>query len=138
MSNRHEHDDIDITAFPFEKQREILLSGFDGDEREAVRRTIFAKTYTVPHEVPASVDRGQEEGDHRSGDRYGHQGEVHDRQGVQGLQGRQDPFLLRGALRGITCSFCGALRCGVDRGGGEGDHEQPHRREGQLPPPLAE
>lgn len=40
MSNRHEHDDIDITAFPFEKQREILLSGFDGDEREAVAELI--------------------------------------------------------------------------------------------------
>lgn len=40
MSNRQENDEIDITAFPFEKQREILLSGFDGDEREAVAELI--------------------------------------------------------------------------------------------------
>lgn len=36
MSNRHDKDEIDITAFPLDKQRDILLSGFEGDEREAV------------------------------------------------------------------------------------------------------
>lgn len=40
MSNRHDNDEIDITAFPFDKQREILLGGFDGDEREAVAELI--------------------------------------------------------------------------------------------------